>query len=217
MKIVNRDDLKKYDCIYSDTPDSVWYVSHEVSEGGLKGIRKFDSPTSGLNRVFNSLDSKWRMILEALDYDTSGKRILELGCGAESGNAESLEYGADYFPWLGRFMHLTKEKTGLEYVGVDSGDVLGEIFPCRQLDLLDKGSLIAEFPENHFDIAVAFMLFNSPELQRKIYGDYYGDAFYECGEKLAESVIPQLENIVKPDGSFLWYGGTSSLLDIYKS
>ncbi len=209
MKTVNKAELNKYKCVPHGSPDSVWYASREVTEGGLQEIRRFDD-SGGRNRVFNDLDNKWKMILEVLDYKTEGKKILELGCGAERGNMESVKYNGEFNPWFGRFAHLTKSKTGLEYIGVDCGDLSGESFPNRELNLLDKESLVREFSKNHFDIAVAFMLFNSPELERIIRGRDAPNASYKSGKRLAESIVPQLEEILKPDGIFLWYGGEAS-------
>ncbi len=155
--------------------------------------------------------SQWRTLLEALNNKTKKIKLLDLGCGAESGNMESVKYDNEYFPWLGRFIYQTRKRTGIEYVGVDCGDISNELFYGRQLNLLDRKSLINEFPPNYFDIAVAFMLFNSPELERAITGRDRPNASSKSAKILAKSMVPQLEKIVKQDGIFLWCGGDVDL------
>ncbi len=156
--------------------------------------------------VFGKINAQWQGILKALDYQTQGKRVLDLGCGARKGTVESKKYGCSFDPLLGRFAYETKEKTGLEYVGVDCGDLSGEEFPHRQLDLLEEGALMREFPENYFDIATAFMLFNSSELEKRVSGKDVKNASEESAGKLRDVLIPQLERIVKPGGCLVWYG-----------
>ncbi|MDH3352889.1 MAG: class I SAM-dependent methyltransferase [Nanoarchaeota archaeon] len=212
MKIINGRDIENYGFTPHDSPESAWYVNREVNMGGLRKISKFDN-RHGLNRVFSNLDSRWKMILETLNYNTQGKKILELGCGAESGNIESARYDGVFFPWLGRFMHLTKEKTGLEYIGIDSGNLSGEPFSYRKMNLLDKQCIIREFQKGYFDIAVAFMLFNSPELEAMVTGRDKDNASYKSGRALAESIVPQLREVVKPEGVLLWTGGDDRIFD----
>ncbi len=165
--------------------------------------------------VYSGIDGvslQWKIILNALNHKTEGKRLLDLGCGAESGNMESVKYRGEYAPWLGRFIDSTKQSHGLEYIGVDCGDLSREVFLNKQLNLLDKKCLVREFQENYFDIVTAFMLFNSPELERVISGRDRPNASYFSGKTLVDSLIPQLEKIMKPNGILVWYGGDKSLI-----
>jgi len=200
MRILHKSSLNKYDFIPSDAPECVGYVPFEVLSGGLSEIKSKE-------RAFNNLDKNWRMILEVLNYDTAGKKILDLGCGCFEGNVESGRYNGMYGPWMGKFMNLTKEKTGLEYVGVDCGDNSSESFDSRKIDLLEEGALVREFNDGYFDLVTGFMLFNSPELEKRVSGMDARDARGSSGKKLANVIFPQLEKIVKNDGAFLWCGG----------
>ena len=154
-----------------------------------------------------------QIIDKALDYDVEGKRILELGCGCLSNNYESENSPESiYGPWMGRFMHSMKDGTGIEYIGVDCGGNTEEKFDYRRLDLLEPDALSREFKEDYFDLVLAFMLFNSPELavrngQKKEYYEYNWNADAKSAKGLADIIMPQLERIAKPDGVFLWYGG----------
>lgn len=156
--------------------------------------------------------SQWQIILNALNYETERKNLLDLGCGAENETMESVKYRGEYEPWLGRFVYSAEKNHGLKYVGVDCGDLHSEVFSNRRLSLLDDKILTSEFQENYFDIATAFMLFNSPELERAITGRDRPNASLSSGEKLANSLLPQLEKILKPDGVFVWYGGDRNLI-----
>lgn len=200
MRILHKSDLNEYSFISSDAPECVDYVSREVLFGELSEVKSKE-------RAFNNLDRNWRMILEVLNYDTAGKKILDLGCGCFEGNVESGRYDGMYGSWMGKFMSLTKEKTGLEYIGVDCGDNSSESFDSRKIDLLEEGALVREFSEGYFDLATGFMLFNSPELEKRVSGMDVRDAHGSSGKKLADVIFPQLEKIVKKNGSFLWSGG----------
>ncbi len=211
MQIIHRDDIEIW--VIDNKYESTWYVDREVSKGSMQYIDRYDSPSgSGLNPVYIRLDNMWQRILRILDYETSGKRILDLGCGAEKGNIESRHFEYTYKPWLGRFLHATSDKTGIDYVGVDIGDLSSEKFKNIQMSLLEENCLINNFTENQFDIVIAQMLFNSPELEKQINNiEEMKDASQESALKLKVNLLPQIERILKPEWVFLWQGGNREL------
>lgn len=122
-----------------------------------------------------------------------------------------------YKPWLGRFIYATRDKTGIDYTGVDIGDLSSEKFNGVQMNLLEKNCLVNNFAENQFDFVIASMLFNSPELEKQIVNiEVRKDASYESSLTLKENLVPQLERIIKPEGVLLWQGGNKGLFSNYK-
>jgi hypothetical protein len=210
MKIIHRDDIE---VDLNTGHDSTWYVCREVTKGSMNYIEQYKN-SYGLNPVFIRLDRIWQKIITIFDYETSGKQILELGCGANGKHVESDYFHHKYQPWLGRFLHATKNKTGLDYVGVDIGDLSGEKFSHVQMNLLEKNCLTNAFSENQFDLVIAYMLFNSPELENQANNVVEKkDASYETALKLKKNLAPQLETIIKPEGAFLWQGGDKRLFE----
>lgn len=166
----------------------------------MQYIDVYEFPSTGINPVFVKLDRTWQRVLKLLEYETSGKKILDLGCGAREGNTESKYFEYLYRPWLGRFLHATRDKTGIEYVGVDVGDLSAEPFRGIQMNLLEKDCLINSFAEHEFDLVIAEMLFNSPELEKQITSlEVKKDASHESALKLRANLLPQIERILKPE------------------
>lgn len=211
MKIIHRDDIKTW-VINSDSHESVWYVSRETTEGSMQYIDAYESSMTGINPVFVKLDRTWQRVLKLLEYETSGKKILDLGCGARGGNTESNYFEYQYQPWLGRFLHAMRDKTGIDYVGVDIGDLSSEPFRGIQMNLLEKDCLINTFTEHQFDLVIAEMLFNSPELEKQVTSlEIKKDASHESALKLRANLLPQIERILKPEWVFFWQGGDRGL------
>ena len=207
MKIIYGKDLKNYGIIRSDEKEKSelrFLLDKEVNKGSLQDIKNY-SDCDGLNAIFSNLNRKWGMILECLDNQPQGKRLLDIGCGSNKDTIESnLEYSYKFEPWLLRFLYSIKNKTNLNAFGIDIGDLSEEEFPYLQLNILDKNSLTDNFKPNTFDIITAFKLFNSPELEKRYSGKKVINARLRTSKKIREKLIPQLENILKPDGTFLW-------------
>ena len=142
----------------------------------------------GLDVKYNigiKLCSQLSPIYHALKGNFSKKRVLDLGCGSASGTYESMEFDPkDYEPWLCRAL----SELGASPIGVDIGDLRGEVFEHYTKNLLLPNSL--DFiGDNSIDVAHAGLLYDSPTLERM--GGFRG---------LRELLIPQLERIVKSDG-----------------
>ncbi|HLD55710.1 MAG TPA: hypothetical protein VJB35_05610 [Candidatus Nanoarchaeia archaeon] len=181
-------------------------IFEEIDNGCLKSISEnYVFPEKGF--IVSSLNKKWKLVLDILDYELNGKIILDLGCGCNRGNIESSRYPNEYEPWFSRFAYGTRDKTGLKIYGVDVGNLSGESFPFLQVNLLKKNCLIDYFSENYFDLALAFKLFNSPELEFRVTGNNCLNATRNSAEKLKENLLFQLEQIVKPNGIFCYIGG----------
>ncbi len=213
MKIIHRDDIESG--VWDSNYESTWYVHKEIKEGSMQYIKTYPSYSGwGSNEVYRRLDRMWLRILKILDHDTSGKKILELGCGAKNGNIESKYFKHRYQPWLGRFLHATRDKTGIDYVGVDIGDLSSESFKSIQMSLLEENCLINNFAENQFDLVIARMLFNSPELEKQITNtEEKKDASHESALKLRTNLLSQIEKILKPEWIFYWQGGNRELFN----
>jgi hypothetical protein len=176
-------------------------LENEIRNGSLKRIKKL-----GAYEIFLGLNSQWLKTLNALNYETQGKRILDLGCGANGGNEESEKYNYLYEPWFCRFIYNTRDKTGLDIVGVDIGNLSGEEFPYKQINLLGKYTLINNFENSSFDLITAFKLFNSPELEKRITGEIENNASVKASKKIKKILENQVVQILKPNGIFLWHG-----------
>lgn len=117
------------------------------------------------------------------------KRVLDLGCGCNysCSGSDRNRAGQTYGPWLCRALH----ELNVRAVGVDRGNMNGELFEhYGGIDLRDPRSL--DFiPASSIDIANARLLFSSPELNGN-------------SDKLKQDLLPQLERIVKPEGYFVY-------------
>ncbi len=121
------------------------------------------------------------------------KTILDLGCGS---TGDSWDYHRCfkeryYEPWLCRMLHELKIKV----VGIDCGKLDEEEFEHHSLDL-HKSNSLSFIPDNSIDIAHARLLFDSPELERRLDRN---------GKTLNKLLMPQLERIMKPDGFFIYF------------
>jgi len=125
-------------------------------------------------------------VLFALSEDYKGKTFLDLGCGSNTPELGDRVYE----PWLCRALH----HLGVNAIGIDLGELDGEQFTHHQTNLLERDSL-RFLPDNSVDVANARQLFTSPLYLRH---------FMEDNVDLWEHLIPQLERIVKPEGTFMY-------------
>jgi len=104
-----------------------------------------------------------------------GKKVLDIACGSNTSKAppstyidtpfgemilgcSSKEYTAQFEPWFCRMLF----ELGAEPVGVDLGNLEGEVFTHYRVDLGQTGSL--DFlPDHSFDAIQDSRLFGSPE------------------------------------------------------
>jgi SAM-dependent methyltransferase len=112
-----------------------------------------------------------------------GKTFLDLGCGNNEGVTRSFE------PWLSRSLTLL----GAKVIGLDLGYLGGEIFENYKVDLT-KSDCLSFIKSESIDLAVADSFFNAPCFNNgKV-----------TGKQVYDSLIPQLERIVKPKGYFVY-------------
>lgn len=106
--------------------------------------------------------------------DVKNKRILDIACGSNTSKApaslvfrtlggrafenSSRGYTALFEPWFCRILH----ELGADAVGVDMGDLEGELFEHHRVDLGQRGAL-GFLPSHSFDGVQDSRLFGSPE------------------------------------------------------
>ena len=145
--------------------------------------------TSG--RVGFALRKQMGYVLAALSNNLDDATILDLGCGHNLSEEERTNpnIGRQQEPWLCRALH----DLGAKVIGIDYGNLDGELFEHYQTDLLRQG-LPSEISDNFIDLANAYNLFSSFRIK------YIEGKSDEAKERL----IPQLGRIVKNDGSFIY-------------
>lgn len=128
-------------------------------------------------------------VLSGCVDNLEGKNILDLGCGCNYSfcGSDRNRAGQTYAPWLCRALH----ELGVRAIGVDRGNLNGEIFKYHGgVDLSIPRSL--DFiPDSSIDVANARLLFSSPELNGN-------------SDTLKQALLPQLERIVKSGGYFVY-------------
>lgn len=127
-------------------------------------------------------------ILQLLNGDIKGKKILDLGCGSSLETYEAKEFDPKmYEPWLCRALF----DAGANPIGIDVGNLDFEMFEHYRVDLLSQNSLDF-FENNSIDLAHADLLYDSPTLEQ----------MSGCS-RLRDTLLPQLERVVKREGYFL--------------
>ena len=131
-------------------------------------------------------------VLTALSDDLSGKTILDLGCGYNPSEEEKSKpsYDRIFEPWLCRALHHLNVKV----IGIDLGDLDGELFEHYQLDLSHQ-DLPRTLQDNPVDLAHSYQMFVSPETSPST----------GKSAALKRRLIPQLEQVVKEEGSFIYF------------
>ena len=137
--------------------------------------------------------------------DLEGKKVLDIACGSNTSKAPALlkidtpfgkievgrstrSYTALFEPWFCRMLL----ELGAQPVGVDVGDLEGEVFTHYRVDLGRKGAL--DFlPTHSFDALQDSRLFGSPE---------FTSQFPNQAERLevACEIRRQEERLLKTDG-----------------
>jgi SAM-dependent methyltransferase len=163
------------------------FISSLIGDHGMYSPEKYD--TEFRQWLENKLLNQVLPFYEVLDGNLEEKRILDLGCGSRGRTYESTQMGDDkiWEPWLCRALY----SLGASPIGIDVGDLEGEKFEHKNLDLLSIDSL-SFLDDDSIDVAHADLLFDSPELGRR--RGYH---------TLRGLLIPQLERVVKPNGFFL--------------
>ena len=118
----------------------------------------------------------------------AGKRILDLACGSNSSRSPVTgRRTAQFEPWMCRLL----AELGAEPVGVDLGDLDGELFQHYALDLGSPGALDV-LPTASFDAVQDSRLFGSPEF-REMHGAAEAD-------RVRREISRQERRLLKPDG-----------------
>ncbi len=191
--------------------------SNKILEEVIDGNHCFRSlqKVSELNVIRARVQKDWRQLFASLEYEPYGKRILDLGCGAVGNTIESQRYEDFFEPWLCRALYYHSlpldERWKIRITGVDCGNLSKEVFPHKELNLLEENTLVNNFEHNSFDLVHASMLFNSPELEKRTTGKDVRDATDETAKNLKAILLPQIKHILKPEGIFLYSGGGREL------
>ncbi len=137
--------------------------------------------------------------------DIRGQRILDIACGSNTSKAPAAlridtpfgemafgrarkGYTAKFEPWFCRIL----VELGANPVGVDFGDLEGEVFTHHQVDLGRIGAL--DFlPDHSFDGIQDSRLFGSPEFTALIPN-------HKDRLKIALEIKRQEQRLLKPDG-----------------
>lgn len=125
-----------------------------------------------------------------LEGKIEGKKILDLGCGSNTKSIEGEICDRTFEPWLCRSLNYL----GANSIGVDIGDLTSERFEKIQTTLLNPNSL-ENIPDNSVDLAHASQLFTSSFLWKQNISS----------SKLYETIIPQLERVLKQDAYFIYF------------
>lgn len=180
-------------------------ATDELKGGSLSKMQELGLQAFGWART--NLQVNLMLLLEAVRYDTHAKTVLDLGCGSPH-SVDASKYPGVHEPWMARFLHATKDKTGMQVIGVDyhEQDVA---FEYHATDLTTPGSLNALYGRK-VHAATAFKLFNSPQLEYLVTGSTSDNAGEPAARKLKDTLFPQLENLLGETGTLVWYGDPST-------
>ncbi len=173
------------------------------------------------------LDHELRYISSAIDGDIKGKSFLDLGCGSTSydriagyDNFIGISDGKrsrSFEPWLPRALY----EMGVHVIGIDIGSLEGEEFEHHSLDLLEENAL-SVIPDHSIDYVHSRLLYSSPQLANMVSSRDYpdiarkvkdkaipywsaGDGERLAGAVLEQKLLPQIERVLKPTGSYLLF------------
>jgi len=215
MKIVNMDNIVFLDEGAKHTRD--WLIS-SIEKGFFEGVSSIkDLPW----KFIYGFPWDFSKTMACLDYKVLHQKILDLGCGAIGNTIESREYPGEYEPWLCRALWSMRNESlaicnykpeETQIMGIDVGDLSEEKFQHKNLNLLEENVLIDNFEKNYFDLINASMLFNSPELEKRVTGrNSKDDACKETSKRLKKILLPQIKALLKPEGIFLYQGAGREL------
>lgn len=144
----------------------------------------------------SKIDRQIKAVLWAAKGDLEEKTVLDLGCGATKSTEREdprlpLPKGWRYHPWLCRALH----HHGVRVIGADIGSNEEESFESVQTNLAEENSL-ASIPEKSVDIAHSDALASSPLLKLLSSGT--------PEVHINDILLPQLERILKPEGTYVW-------------
>lgn len=165
-------------------------------------LKERNIPARGQIRITADIGFQWHKALCLHGKNLKQKRFLDLGCGSMHTTKDSklTNYGR-YEPWFSRVLHRAK----IDVTGVDIGNLSQEEFSNLRKNLLESNAL-DELPSNYYDHIHAYLLFNSPELEKQTTGKDLQDASIETGKKLRDILMPQIKRLLKPEGFFLYLG-----------
>lgn len=146
--------------------------------------------------VYTNIDFQLREAAYCFDglENVKGKRILDLGCGAET-NHDHSGTGLNMFrPWFARALHIL----GAKVLGVDIKDLSSEPFKSLCLDLSIPGSL-DQLPDRSFDAVNMKSLGDSPTFERSIVLRGLER------ETVVMELLYQTLRLLKPDGKIINY------------
>ncbi len=172
--------------------------------------------TQEVSRIFPELQRKYgdiqmlffysntERIYRALNGEIMGKRILDLGCGANR-SQKSIRYrfedkiiegqdGRDFEPWVCRVLH----EMGAKAVGIDIGDLEQEEFEHHLIDLLEPNAL-SEFPDKSFDVINMNSFANSPSFEKIL--------CLPAGDIVKNNWLREIRRLLKDDGKFVFIKG----------
>lgn len=138
---------------------------------------------SSLNRLNNAFGSL---------SNVSGKRILDLGCGAVSGQAEVDANPGTWAPWLARAVVLL----GGQAVGLDAGHAPNEHFQFYRVDLRRQNCLDFLEPQS-FDGINCSNFFSSPLLR------IFQHQSQDQAESLRARLYSDSQKLLKPGGTMI--------------
>ncbi|MAG02713.1 hypothetical protein CMI42_05225 [Candidatus Pacearchaeota archaeon] len=188
MKIIKHDEIEENDDLMRSAYQNLdpAFRNRLIEEYGAFPKSEYDSEFS---IWFGSkLPNLIIPIYQLLKGNISQKRVLDLGCGSHRDTYEAREFDPKkYEPWICRALI----ELGANPLGVDIGNLEGEMFEHYTLNLLEPNSL-GFIQENSIDIAFESLLYDSPTLTNM-----------KGHESLRELLISQLERIVKPGGYFI--------------
>lgn len=174
--------------ITTDDPLDIYYKYTELVAPTLTALR---ARYNAGNSTIGSIGAYLPVVLSLLGDDAHTKKVLDLGCGAV--NTLDSEGGRDFEPWLCRALY----ELNIPCIGIDYSDtVTSELFEAYERNLIKPDSLDMLRAQS-IDIAVAQLLFSSPQLERIT-------RYKRVIQQLKDNLIPQLERVLKPDGVFLF-------------
>jgi len=183
--------MRTLQCGTLEIPDRIntlqekhWHVLRE------RLTRKYGQAEHLFRDIFQLPSRYFADILTITNGNLRNKRILDLGCG--SVDSPDAPYGDKrkermFEPWLCRGLH----ELGTQVLGVDLGNLSGEEFLGRSLDL--RRPDVLRFIQPHsVELITAFQFFSSPVIR-------------SYRKEIWEQLLPEINTLLKPNGTFLYH------------